>query len=299
MTCFLKPLTVECALEDNLQPHVSHLGEKFVQLYQRLPLGEYLYFNWEKNFQPWIEPSSLREHPYIPIVTVMAYLLFVFTGPKFMASRPSIQCRHALTIWNGALSLFSFIGMIRTLPDLLYRLSSQPFMSTIITPPISSWGLGATGLWVQLFVFSKFPELVDTIFLVIRKRPVIFLHWYHHVTVLLYCWHSYSTEAPQALYFVAMNYSVHSMMYGYYCLMNLKMKPKWLSPIYITVMQISQMIMGVTIQIYSSHHYLTNEDSPMNLQNLVAGGLMYLSYLGLFVKFALDRYSPRIIKKNK
>ena len=298
MTCFLKPLTVECALEDNLQPYVSHLGERFVQLYQRLPLGEYLYFNWEKNFKPWIEPSSLREHPYIPVVTVVAYLLFVFTGPKFMASRPSIQCRHALTIWNGALSLFSFIGMIRTLPDLLYRLNSQPFMSTITTPSISSWGVGATGLWVQLFVFSKFPELVDTIFLVIRKRPVIFLHWYHHVTVLLYCWHSYSTEAPQALYFVAMNYSVHSMMYGYYCLMNLKMKPKWLSPIYITIMQIAQMVVGVSIQLFSSYHYLTNEDSPMNSQNLIAGGLMYLSYLGLFVKFAFDRYAPRVNKKK-
>ena len=31
---------------------------------------------------------------------------------------------------------------------------------------------------------------------------------YHHVTVLLYCWHAYATEASQALYFVAMNYTV-------------------------------------------------------------------------------------------
>ena len=26
------------------------------------------------------------------------------------------------------------------------------------------------------------------------RRPVIFLHVYHHVTVLLYCWHSYSSR---------------------------------------------------------------------------------------------------------
>ena len=56
--------------------------------------------------------------------------------------------------------------------------------------------------------------------------------------------------------------------------------------------------MGVGIQMYSSYHYLTNEDSPMNFQNLVAGGLMYLSYLGLFVKFALNRYGPKVIKKK-
>ena len=76
------------------------------------------------------------------------------------------------------------------------------------------------------------------------------------------------------------------------------MKPKWLSPIYITIMQIAQMVMGVTIQLFSSYHYLTNEDSPMNAQNLLAGGLMYMSYLGLFVKFAFDRYTPRVIKKK-
>jgi hypothetical protein len=48
---------------------------------------------------------------------------------------------------------------------------------------------------VQLFILSKFPELVDKFFIVARRRPLLFLHWYHHVAVLLYCWHSYATEA--------------------------------------------------------------------------------------------------------
>jgi len=38
--------------------------------------------------------------------------------------------------------------------------------------------VGATGLWVQLFILSKIPELIDTFFIVQRKRPLIFLHWY-------------------------------------------------------------------------------------------------------------------------
>ena len=111
----------------------------------------------------------------------------------------------------------------------------------------ADWGSFATGFWVQLFIYSKPFELVDTYFIVHRKRPLIFLHWYHHVTVLLFCWHSYAFESATGLFFVGMNYSVHAIMYGYYCLMALRMKPKWMNPFFITVAQISQMIVGVSV----------------------------------------------------
>ena len=46
------------------------------------------------------------------------------------------------------------------------------------------------GFFVALFIYSKVFELVDTLWLTLRKAPVIFLHWYHHVTVPLDCSHS-------------------------------------------------------------------------------------------------------------
>ena len=45
-----------------------------------------------------------------------------------------------------------------------------------------------SGFWATMFVLSKVPELGDTIFIVLRKQPLIFLHWYHHATVLVYSW---------------------------------------------------------------------------------------------------------------
>jgi elongation of very long chain fatty acids protein 6 len=38
---------------------------------------------------------------------------------------------------------------------------------------------------------------VDTLFIVLRKKPLIFLHWYHHITVLLFCWHAFATQSSR------------------------------------------------------------------------------------------------------
>lgn len=44
--------------------------------------------------------------------------------------------------------------------------------------------------WSFLFAVSKVIELGDTLFIVLRKKPLIFLHYYHHVAVLVYTIHS-------------------------------------------------------------------------------------------------------------
>ena len=41
---------------------------------------------------------------------------------------------------------------------------------------------------------------------------------YHHVTVLIYCWYSFSEYTAPARWFVVMNFIVHSLMYSYYFL---------------------------------------------------------------------------------
>jgi elongation of very long chain fatty acids protein 6 len=132
---------------------------------------------------------------------------------------------------------------------------------------------------------------VDTFFIVARKKPLIFLHWYHHVTVLAFCWHSYATEASTGLFFVAMNYSVHAVMYGYYFLMAIEQKPKWLKPVVITIAQISQMIVGTALCVMC-FFLLQNAETAcaVRKENVIAGGLMYGSYLYLFAEFAVKRF---------
>jgi len=157
-------------------------------------------------------------------------------------------------------------------------------------------------MWVMLFIFSKIPELMDTVFIVLRKKPLIFLHWYHHVTVLLFCWNAYATLAGSGLYFVAMNYTVHALMYGYYCLQALNCCPKSFPTILITLMQIAQMFVGTGVCISCWYYLLSAKEGSAScsndLSNLIAGGLMYGSYLYLFVEFAVGRYGKKSSRKS-
>ena len=129
-------------------------------------------------------------------------------------------------MWNLLLAVFSTIGACKTVPVLYHSLLDKGFVYTACTDPEQWYLNGPVGLWVGLFIFSKvtrnitaptgladlslwqLPELIDTVFLVLRGRNVIFLHWFHHLTVLLYCWHAYHNRVASGLWFAAMNFSV-------------------------------------------------------------------------------------------
>lgn len=263
------------------------------QIYHYLPKLKYIYTKYEINYDTSNALKFTQKHMQLPFIIVGLYLLSIVIGKNYMKNKSvsNQKLRNTLTFWNFSLSLFSFIGALRTVPELLFRISFENnFIDTINKDPSHTWGTGACGLWCQLFILSKIPELLDTYFIVARKRPLIFLHWYHHVTVLLYCWHSFATKAPQALYFIAMNFTVHSIMYGYYCLSTLRIKPKWLNPKFITFIQVTQMFVGVIIQLKSMYLYIFQKNTLMNKNNLIFGTIMYLSYLLLFVSFAFKKY---------
>jgi len=154
---------------------------------------------------------------------------------------------------------------------------------------------------MALFVLSKFPELGDTVFLILRKKPVIFLHWFHHTTVLLYCWHATLVTAAPGIWFASMNFCVHSVMYLYYMFMVTGMK--WVVRPFaqsITIIQILQMVVGIVVTATSAYYHVTEGDEgcSVNGPNYRMGLAMYCSYCMLFVKLFMDKYKPKEDLKN-
>jgi elongation of very long chain fatty acids protein 6 len=150
------------------------------------------------------------------------------------------------------------------------------------------------------FISCLHSELMDTFFIVIHKKPLIFLHWYHHISVLLFCWQSYVSHSPVGIIFCVMNYAVHSFMYFYYFLMAIHKKPKFINALYITLAQISQMVVGVVVTLISCYLIWfdkevaslrgTDEECKLKPGNIVGALVMYGSYLFLFLQFFIRRY---------
>lgn len=157
------------------------------------------------------------------------------------------------------------------------------------------------GFWTWLFVLSKLPELGDTVFIVLRKQPLIFLHWYHHITVLMYSWFSYTEYTASARWFIVMNYCVHSVMYSYYALRALKFSPPRFISMVITGLQLTQMVVGCAINIWA-HGFLQQTNhascniSPTNIKFSIA---MYFSYFVLFARFFYKTYLSTNARKGK
>lgn len=247
----------------------------------------------ERTFNASFSVQYTQSHLEVPIFAVALYVAMVFWVPTVL-SKP-LRLNTLFAVWNLSLSLFSIVGATRVVPHLLSHLQEKGFRYTVCSHPSEWYTSGPASLWVMLFIFSKLPELLDTFFLVFQKKPVIFLHWFHHITVLLYCWHAFHVMAGPGIWFAGMNYVVHSVMYLYYFFasVNLKQLARPIAPL-ITTLQILQMVVGSFVTTYTAMQRVSPPaDQPlcwMDDANWKLGLGMYVSYLLLFCKLFYDHY---------
>lgn len=171
-------------------------------------------------------------------------------------------------------------------------------------------------------MLSKVPETIDTLFIVLRRQPLIFLHWYHHASVLVYCFYrydipsifsfpvvyfnlvslgfSYALFVSTGRWFVSMNYCVHTIMYGYFALRAARIRvPRSLQQ-GITLLQLIQMIIGCMINLAALEQKRHGKLCATSETNIYISLAMYASYLLLFAHFFYSTYlSTDVTKKSK
>merc|ERR1712187_96194 len=220
----------------------------------------------------------------------MGYFLAIPLLRQLVERHGAFDVKAAAFWWNLLLSCFSWCGGGACVPVLAQSLLEHGLYFTTCAPP-SWYATGWSGFFVALFIYSKIAELVDTMLLLLAGKPVIALQWWHHSTVLLYCWHSYSVRIATGAWFACMNYSVHSIMYGYFAIMGTRYR-KLVTPyaIYITLLQLVQMLVGMFVTVKAVLYQAAGDECHVNKTNSVLGLSMYASYFVLFFKLFVDNY---------
>jgi len=229
---------------------------------------------------------------YWSVVISAAYLTLIFSIQLYMRRRPPLALRNTLALWNFMLALFSFFGTIRTWPEMIFIFTQDKplrdkFHNSVCERTHHDQ---AAVFWGLMFTLSKAVELGDTFWIILRNHELIFLHWYHHITVLGYTWFTYETYDATSRWFMVMNYMVHTLMYTYYGLKSLGIRVPRAVAMLITTLQLSQMIVGVTVNVYARYLKATGSDCLIPTQHIDMALIMYGSYFVLFGQFFYNAY---------
>ena len=219
----------------------------------------------------------------------IAYYPLMCLGISVMKHREPFQLKRPLLLWNAFLSIGSAYGAYH----ILRYIYNTPMTFHVSVCNHELLYTSEVAWIIAAFNGTKIFEWLDTLFLILRKKKIIFLHWFHHLLTFLYCWHatlySYRSDAS-GMWFAGMNLIVHAIMYMYYALaaVNIYLPFSWL----ITIIQTLQMVIGCTVLVYT----VNCKDSWRNNWhgNLIAAG-MYATYLLLFSKLL---FSKIFKKKN-
>jgi len=240
------------------------------------------------NWQPISSLRWMEQNWHYSVYASAIYLVTIFTLLNVMKTRTPFKLRGALCVWNAALSVFSFAGAYYMLPE-MYEVLASPRGSFNKAVCISSV-VESAQYWMWLFALSKIVELGDTLFIVLRRQPLIFLHWVHHVSALIYTWYAFGQNISLGRWFVTMNYSVHSLMYGYYALRALQYRIPRPIAMFITTLQIAQMVMGFYVSVYAFHAKMTGSYCEIPTITATAGVFVYTAFFFMFAQFFVKAY---------
>lgn len=115
----------------------------------------------------------------LAIGMTIAYIIFVIVAKLVMNNRAPFDLRRALGLHNLFLCLVSFAMVLGGSWETYKAFSTHPFMDVYcsnVRSPDRMPLAGAAFFWTCLFYLSKYWEFLDTAFIILRKKPLIFLH---------------------------------------------------------------------------------------------------------------------------
>jgi len=234
-----------------------------------------------------------------PLAILGAWSLFVlYLGPRWMSTRKPFSLKPLLIVYNISLSLMNVYFLARYL--MVYNYGQDMFNVRFPAFTEMSPKIQTIISLNHLYMFSKFVDLLDTIFFVLRKKQsqVTGLHFFHHLTVPFISWTYFRLCANNAyiIPFQLLNSVAHTLMYGYYGLSALgpQMAPYLWWKRYITQFQIVQFVALFGYAVYFTL-FQKGYDFFYSF-NLLTQSMLYAF---LFTRFYQTSYQLERLRKAK
>jgi len=239
-----------------------------------------------------------------PLIGGLLYLAVIFSLQSQIKKGEPYK---VLTILHNLfLCLLSAVMLLGILMNVFVIGSKKGFFYVYCddpTHPLGTMEKGPIAFWCYVFYASKYYEMLDTVLLVLKKRPLTLVHCYHHFIVPFLFW-SFLHTATTAHWFLSVaNCLVHVIMYYYYARTCMGAKIWWKK--YLTTLQITQFIIDVIFCWGCMiKHYLWKKNYILNdCEGDQAAGwfgcLLLSSYLLLFVDFFHRTYTQQDKRKRE
>lgn len=239
-------------------------------------------------------------------LAIFTYYVVIFGGRWALRNVRPIRLETLFKAHNFLLTFLSGVLLVLLVEQVLPQVLQHGIFYAICS---SKMWTSRTVLLFYLNYLTKFYELLDTVFLVLRKRPLTFLHTYHHGATALLCFNQLNGNTSVSWVPIVLNLGVHVLMYWYYFLSACKIRPWWKA--WVTRFQIIQFIIDLGFcyfacyTYFASHYYphMPNMGTCAGEESAAIGGCLILtSYLVLFISFYIKVYlspQPKVAKGAK
>lgn len=235
--------------------------------------------------------STLKEAS----IFVAIYYTIIFGGRELMRNREPFKLKFLFLIHNFYLTAISAI---------LLALFVEELLPTVVRKGVFHAICEHEGGWTQHLVvlyylnyLTKYLELLDTVFLFLKKKPLTFLHCYHHGATAVLCYTQLIGNTAVSWVPITLNLTVHVVMYWYYFQSARGVRIWWKE--WVTRLQIIQFIIDLGFVYFASYNYfvstyfsrLPHSGNCAGEEFAAFAGIIILSsYLILFISFYLATY---------
>ncbi|KAB2576697.1 GNS1/SUR4 membrane protein [Lasiodiplodia theobromae] len=275
------------------------------------PFGLHLWPIFEKAFETvkGYKPQDFRfvqdETPLSTFkscaIMLVSYYVIIFGGREVMKNYPALKLNGLFKIHNFYLTAISGILLVLFLEQLIPELVRNGVFHAICS--IEGGWTDKLVILYYLNYLTKYLEFIDTMFLFLKKKPLTFLHTYHHGATALLCYTQLIGHTSVSWVPITLNLTVHVVMYWYYFQSARGIRIWWKK--YITIMQILQFVLDLGFVYFASWTYFTSTYWPW-LPNAgrcageefaaFSGIAILTSYLFLFILFYIATYKKPVPK---